>query len=102
MAGEKSTLPRPGRLSSRQHAAIFDRTVEKVTKHYFDPAYNGTDWPRLAKESRERIIAVEDADEFELAMHDLVRKLRTSHTGFFINLCGVFRRGLQWRDFSQS
>lgn len=70
-------------MSRGQRAAIFDRTAEKVTKYYFDPAYNGTDWPRLAKENRERIIAVEDADEFELAMHDLVRKLRTSHTGFF-------------------
>jgi carboxyl-terminal processing protease len=70
-------------LSTDQRAAIFDRSVEKVTKYYFDPAYNGTDWPRLAKENRERIIAVEDPDEFELAMHDLVRSLRTSHTGFF-------------------
>lgn len=70
-------------MSSGQRAAIFDRTASKITKYYFDPAYNGTDWPRLAKENRERIIAVEDADEFELAMHDLVRKLGTSHTGFF-------------------
>lgn len=70
-------------MSNGQRAAIFDRTAAKITKYYFDPAYNGTDWPRLARENRERIIAVEDADEFELAMHDLVRKLRTSHTGFF-------------------
>jgi carboxyl-terminal processing protease len=83
MAGGKSTLPKPSRLSTGQCAAIFDRTVAKVTKYYFDPAYNGTDWPRLARENRERIIAVEDAHDFELAMHDLVRRLRTSHTGFF-------------------
>ena len=28
-------------------------------------------------------MAVEDPEKFELAMHDLVRSLRTSHTGFF-------------------
>jgi carboxyl-terminal processing protease len=83
MAVGKSTLPKPSRLSTDQRAAIFDRTFGKVTKYYFDPAYNGTDWPRIARENRQRIIAVEDADEFELRMHDLVRKLRTSHTGFF-------------------
>jgi C-terminal processing protease CtpA/Prc len=83
MAGGKSTLAKPSRLANAQRAAIFDRTAAKIAKYYFDPAFNGTDWPRLAKENRERIIAVEDADEFELAMHDLVRKLRTSHTGFF-------------------
>jgi C-terminal processing protease CtpA/Prc len=83
MAAGKSNLPRPTRLSNGQRAAIFNKTAEKITKHYFDPAYNGTDWPRLAKENRERILAAEDPEEFELAMHDLVRKLRTSHTGFF-------------------
>ena len=54
-----------------------------MTNEYFDPKYNGTDWPRHAKESRDRIVAVEDPEQFELAMHDLVRSLRTSHTGFF-------------------
>src|SRR5690242_7677463 len=83
MAEGKSTLPRPIRLSSGQRAAIFDKTAKKITKHYFDPAYNGTDWPRLAEENRERVLAVEDPEEFELVMHDLVRRLRTSHTGFF-------------------
>jgi len=54
-----------------------------VTKQYFDPKYNGTDWLRHAMESRERILSLEDPEQFELAMHELVRSLRTSHTGFF-------------------
>jgi C-terminal processing protease CtpA/Prc len=62
---------------------VFDKTADNVKKSYFDPAYNGTDWPRLAQESRDRIIATEDPEQFELSMHDLVRSLRTSHTGFF-------------------
>ena len=83
MAREKSILPRPNRLSREQRASIFDKTADKVTKQYFDPKYNGTDWPRHAKESRDRIVALEDPEQFELAMHGLVRSLRTSHTGFF-------------------
>jgi carboxyl-terminal processing protease len=79
----KSVLPKPNRLSVKQRALVFDKTAEKVAKDYFDPAYNGTDWPRLARESRERIVALEDPEQFELAMHDLVRRLGTSHTGFF-------------------
>ncbi len=76
-------LHRPTHLSDRQRAAIFDHTFQKVVKNYFDPNYNGTDWPRRAKENRDQILAVEDPETFELAMHDLVRSLRTSHTGFF-------------------
>src|ERR1700743_783013 len=83
MAKGKSVLPRPDRLSKEQRASIFDKTAKKVTKQYFDPAYNGTDWPRRAKERRDQIVATEDPEQFELSMHDLVRSLGTSHTGFF-------------------
>src|SRR5215475_6041235 len=83
MAIGKSVLPKPNRLSVKQRALVFDKTAERVAKDYFDPAYNGTDWPRLARESRERIVALEDPEQFELAMHDLIRRLGTSHTGFF-------------------
>lgn len=77
------SLHRPTHLEYVERAAIFDSTVQKVIKNYFDPAYNGTDWPRRAKENRDRILAINDPEAFELAMHDLVRSLRTSHTGFF-------------------
>src|SRR5947208_17049858 len=83
MAKGKPVLPRPDRLSKEQRQSIFDKTAEKVTKQYFDPAYNGTDWPRRAKERRDQIVATEDPEQFELTMHDLVRSLGTSHTGCF-------------------
>ena len=62
---------------------IFDKTVQTVLRNYFDPAFNGSNWPERAKRDRDRIIAIADPEGFELAMHDLVRSLRTSHTGFF-------------------
>jgi hypothetical protein len=79
--GRNGSLSRD--LTGAQRAEVFDKTTAKVTKQYFDPRFNGKDWPRLAKESRESIIAMDDPDRFELGMHELVRKLGTSHTGFF-------------------
>src|ERR1700733_12519274 len=70
-------------LTLAERTEVFDKTAAKVTKQYFDPRFNGTDWPQLAREARERIISLEDPEQFELGMHDLVRKLKTSHTGFF-------------------
>jgi C-terminal processing protease CtpA/Prc len=70
-------------LTSAQRAEVFDKTAATVTQKYFDPRFNGADWPRLAQEARARIVALSDPEQFELAMHDLVRKLGTSHTGFF-------------------
>jgi C-terminal processing protease CtpA/Prc len=80
--GKHDTRPSERLLASQRHK-IFDKTFEKVTKKYFDPNFNGTDWPRLAYEARQQINQLEDPEEFELAMHNLVRKLGTSHTGFF-------------------
>lgn len=70
-------------LTSDQRAQIFDKTVAKVTKEYFDPNFNGTRWPELARDSRQEILAIDDAEAFERRMHELVRRLGTSHTGFF-------------------
>src|SRR5689334_13035642 len=74
---------RPTQLTFDQRAQIFDKTVAKVTKEYFDPNFNGTRWPELARDSRQEILANEDAEAFERSMHELVRRLGTSHTGFF-------------------
>jgi carboxyl-terminal processing protease len=82
MEQEKS-LYRPIELTTKQRVEIFDETVRKVVKHYFDSGYNGTNWPARAAQERERIIAIREPETFELAMHELVRSLGTSHTGFF-------------------
>jgi C-terminal processing protease CtpA/Prc len=74
---------RPNKLSYKQRTHIFDKVYREVTKHYFDPKFNGTEWPALAQSSKDDILATEDPEAFELAMHDLVRRLGTSHTGFF-------------------
>jgi carboxyl-terminal processing protease len=70
-------------LSYDQRSRIFDKVYTEITKHYFDPKFNGTDWPALARSSKDSVIAAEDPEAFEMAMHDMVRRLKTSHTGFF-------------------
>jgi carboxyl-terminal processing protease len=82
MAREKS-FSRPTQLSREQRIKIFDKTEQTVLRGYFDPAFNGSGWPDRAKCERERIVSIDDPEGFELAMHDLVRSLGTSHTGFF-------------------
>jgi C-terminal processing protease CtpA/Prc len=70
-------------LTAFQRRKIVDRTIQKVKTEYFDPSFNGTAWPEIAEASREQIVATDDPDQFELAMHNMIRKLGTSHTGFF-------------------
>ncbi|HXJ42056.1 MAG TPA: S41 family peptidase [Bryobacteraceae bacterium] len=70
-------------LTFDQRAEVFDKTATRITRQYFDPRFNGTEWPSRAREMRERIISLDDPESFELGMHELVRILGTSHTGFF-------------------
>src|ERR1035438_8533290 len=77
------SISKPTNLSLDQRRQIFDKTVAKVTKHYFDPNFNGTEWPKRARESRDAILSAGDPDQSDLRIHDLVRSLKTSHTGFF-------------------
>src|SRR3954453_18866033 len=71
------------KLNYKQRERIFDKVYKLVTKHYFDPKFNGTDWPTIAQSCRQEIVGVDEPEAFETAMHGLVRRLGTSHTGFF-------------------
>jgi C-terminal processing protease CtpA/Prc len=81
---EQRQLPqRPNRLNYKQRERIFTKVYDLVTKHYFDPKFNGTDWPAIAQSGKKEILAIDEPEAFELALHALVRRLGTSHTGLF-------------------
>jgi carboxyl-terminal processing protease len=98
-------------LSRTDRENIFAKTCRVVEKQYFDPKYNGKNWPALVAASRPGILDASEPAEFERALHDLVRGLGTSHTGFFhqsvnrvpgrLAVCASFRKvetpeGLRW------
>jgi len=68
-------------LSRDDREKIFAKTCRVVEKQYFDPQFNGRDWPGLVNQHKQAILEVNEPAEFERAMHELVRKLGTSHTG---------------------
>ncbi|MGH7171975.1 MAG: hypothetical protein ACRELG_17005, partial [Gemmataceae bacterium] len=70
-------------LTMNDREKIFTRTCQIVEKRYFDPKFNGKNWPALVSARKQAILEAEEPAEFELRMHDLVRELGTSHTGFF-------------------
>lgn len=89
-------------LSKTDREKIFQKTCRTVEKQYFDPRFNGKDWPALVEANKKAILDADDPARFESAMHDLVRQLGTSHTGFFhqsvnrvpgrLAVCATFRK----------
>ena len=56
------SISKPTNLSLEQREQIFDKTVAQVTKYYFDPNFNGTEWPKRASETRDAILSASDPD----------------------------------------
>ena len=67
-------------LSDRKK--LLDKVTSLVEKKHFNPGLHGVDWPKLVDSRRERILSAPTDDDFEKEMDDLVRQLKTSHTGF--------------------
>src|SRR5438105_15666513 len=70
-------------FSRSDREKILRRTCAVVEKQYFDPKFNGKDWPAMVGAGKQAILDAGEPSDFERAMHDLVRGLGTSHTGSF-------------------
>ena len=59
---------------------VFERVDTLVRSRYFDPHYNGRDWPKLVEEHRPAILSSSDNESFETRVNALLNQLGTSHT----------------------
>ncbi len=67
-------------LSDRKK--LLAKVASLVQTKHFNPGLHGTDWPSLVESRRGKILSAATDDDFEKEMNDLVRQLKTSHTGF--------------------
>jgi len=56
--------------------------LDPITSEALNPGLHGVNWRQLVESRRERILSAQTDDAFEKEMDDLVRQLKTSHTGF--------------------
>jgi C-terminal processing protease CtpA/Prc len=70
-------------LSRSQREEILKKVDRIVRAKYFDPNFNGRDWPALVSQHRERILDAYTPELFEQNMVGLLKELGTSQTGFF-------------------
>ena len=70
----------PLQLSDRKK--LLDKVTSLVERKHFNPGLHGVNWPQLVESRREQILSAPTDDAFEKEMDDLVRQLKTSHTGF--------------------
>jgi C-terminal processing protease CtpA/Prc len=70
-------------MTNEERKLVFEKVEHLVRTKYFDPHFNGRNWPDLVRRHRPDILAVTDDQVFEGGINALLGELGTSHTRFF-------------------
>jgi len=70
-------------LNENQRAEVIDRLIQTVETKFYDPKLNGVDIRGRLEASKADIIRKANPEEFETAVNEVLKELRTSHVGFF-------------------
>jgi len=62
------------------NARVYDAATGWIETHYYDPEFNGHDWPAMRVEAREQIIAAPTEEGFYARLSALVDRLEDRHT----------------------
>ncbi|MEG3436666.1 S41 family peptidase [Pannus brasiliensis CCIBt3594] len=77
VAGDRS-------LSANDRTAIFSQVWQTVDREFFDPKFNGVDWPAMKEQYGSVAAKARSREEFAVTVNEMLSRLRTSHTSFYI------------------
>jgi hypothetical protein len=60
---------------------VFNKAWETVNKHFFDPKFNGADWPQMKVKYKPLVEAPTDKAQLRDVLQKMVSELHVSHTG---------------------
>jgi carboxyl-terminal processing protease len=69
-------------LSAQDRAAIFEDVWRTINEEYYDPSFNGVDWPSVRERYRPRFEAAASDWEFYGQFEVMLSELRDGHTTF--------------------
>src|SRR3954447_26324927 len=69
-------------MTTAERKELLTKVDSLIRQRYFDPKFNGRNWPELVREHESRIVNAPDDEDFEREMNALLGQLGTSHTHF--------------------
>ncbi len=70
-------------LNEGQRAEVIDRLIQTIETKFYDPKLNGVDIRGRMEAAKPEIIRKGTPEDFETAVNEVLKELRTSHVGFF-------------------
>jgi len=62
------------------NARVYDQAADWIARRYYDPAFNGADWPAAVARHRPAALAATSDTELYTALNALLAELRDEHT----------------------
>jgi len=73
----------PAAAAAPTYDQDFAALCKAVGDHFYDPKFNGLDWPRVQAEYARRVKTVQNDAQFLALMNDLLARLHASHTRLY-------------------
>jgi len=70
-------------LNDKQRAEVVDRVIKTIESRFYDPKFNGIDIRNRLESAKPEIIRRRAPEDFETAVNEVLKELKTSHVGFF-------------------
>jgi carboxyl-terminal processing protease len=71
-------------LSTNAQTELFSEVWQTVERNFFDPRFNGVDWPSLEEQYGYLAGQARSREEFAVIVNEMLARLQTSHTRFYI------------------
>ena len=70
-------------LNEGKRGKIVDQVIKTVQARFYDPKFNGVDILNRLESAKPEIIRKSAVEDFETAVNEALKELKTSHVGFF-------------------
>ena len=75
-------VDKPESLSAKDRLDVLETVWKTINEEYYDPAFNGVNWPEARQRYRPRVEAAKSDDEFYLIVKQMLLELQDLHTSF--------------------
>ena len=70
-------------LNESERGEVVDKVIKTVEARFYDPKFNGVDILSRLESAKPEIIRKSAVEDFETAVNEALKELKTSHVGFF-------------------
>ncbi|BAY89122.1 MULTISPECIES: S41 family peptidase [unclassified Tolypothrix] len=70
-------------IFAKPETQLFEQVWQTVNDNFYDPQFNGVDWPAIKKQYQPQLIKAESSKDVAFLINQMLAQLKSSHTRFY-------------------